>query len=109
MRTTYKNDFPRRQPYKQAPSRPLSARQPETHLLNASSTYLGDFTILNGDPLSRPKPDDLLRCRGGHQANLTSYKQEYPGHRGRNQHVPMNPEPFRGGLEFDHGGSVYSK
>jgi hypothetical protein len=110
LSTTYKNDYPRRQPNRyQPPSRPLSARQPEAPLLNASSTYLEDFTILKGDPLSRPKPEDLLRCRGGHQPKLTSYKQEYPGHRGKNQHVPMNPELFRGGLDFANGGSTYSK
>ena len=103
-------DYPPRKPYRyQAPSRPLSARQPEVPLLSASSTYLDDFKILNGDPLIRPKPEDLLKCRGGHQPDLSSYKQEYPGHRGKNQYVPMNPELFRGGMDFNSGGSTYSK
>ena len=102
--------YPPRTPYKnQPPCRPLSARQPQAPLLNATSTYLDDFNVPNGDALDRPKPDDLLKCRGGPQPDLTSYKQEYPGHRGKNQYVPMNPESFRGGLDFPNGGSTYSK
>lgn len=39
---------------------------------------------------------------------MTSYKEEYPGHKGKNQYVPMNPELFRGGLQFNCS-STYSK
>lgn len=39
---------------------------------------------------------------------LTSYGQEFPGHRGKNQYVPVNPELFRGGLTFN-ASSTYSK
>ena len=109
MVSSYKLHYPPRNPYRQREAtRPASARVPETPLLTGKSTYLDDFTEVAGDPLQRPKPDDLLKCRGGPGAELTSYKEEYPGHRGRNQHVPMNPELFRGGLNFGSN-STYSK
>ena len=39
---------------------------------------------------------------------MTTYLREYPGHKGKNQYVPMNPELFRGGMKFD-ANSSYSK
>ena len=58
--------------------------------------------------MSRPKANDLLKCKGGPAAKLSSYREEYPGHRGKNQYVPMNPELFRGGLDLC-GSTIYSK
>ena len=49
-----------------------------------------------------------MKCKGGPSAELTSYSEEYPGHRGKNQYVPMNPEQSRGGLPFN-ANSTYSK
>ena len=39
---------------------------------------------------------------------LSSYRQDYPGHHGKNQYVPVNPEQARGGLDFK-GASRYSQ
>ena len=91
LNSTYKAHYPPRTPYrhKQA-QRPASAKPPDTPLLSARSTYLDDFIELKGDKLERPKPEDLLKCKKGF-GELTSYKQEFPGHRGKNQYVPMEP------------------
>lgn len=71
--------------------RPTSAKLPETPLLSTSSTYLDNYIGMNGDPLKRPRPEDLMKCERGPSADLTSYKKDFPGHRGKNQYVPMNP------------------
>lgn len=109
--TTYRRHYPPRNPsrYHNASSnRPLSATLIESPLLTFSSTYMDNFHEVNGDGLQRPKPNDLLKCKEGPSQDLTVYKNQYPGHKGKNQYVPMNPEPSRGGLGFN-ASTTYSK
>lgn len=89
--STYKMHYPPRTPYKhRKPVRPASAKLPQTPLLSGRSTYLDEYPGRNGDSLERPKPEDLLKNKGG-VGNLTYYQQQFPGHKGKNQYVPMNP------------------
>jgi hypothetical protein len=92
--TTYGRHYPPRNPYRHhhnGPHRPLTGRTIDNPLLTCSSTYRDHYNELDGDGLERPKPNDLLKCKGGPAQELTSYSNEYPGHRGKNQYVPMNP------------------
>jgi hypothetical protein len=41
---------------------------------------------LKGDPIERPKPEDLLK-NSGPSNNLTSYSSGFPGYRCGNQYV----------------------
>ncbi len=54
--------------------------------LDMNSTYAEGLGGRKGDPLERPKPEDLLKT-GGPCGNLTSYSTQFPGHHGKNQYV----------------------
>ena len=63
--TTYKRDYPPRNPYKQKlVARPMSA-MPQSPMLSLKSTYLENYNQIIGDPLERPKPKDFIECKGG--------------------------------------------
>ncbi len=51
-----------------------------------SSTYTQGFKDRKGDPLDRPHPGDLLKSRGPCQ-QITSYSNQFPGHKMDNQYV----------------------
>lgn len=55
--------------------------------LSLDSSYAKGFSPRKGDDLERPKPEDLLKT-GGPSPQLSSYKADYPGHKGKNQYVP---------------------
>lgn len=38
---------------------------PQTPMLSLKSTYLEHYNEVIGDPLERPKPKDLIECKGG--------------------------------------------
>lgn len=104
LASTYTRHYPPRNPYrnhgKVQPPLDLS-KTIENPLLTFSSTYRDHYPKNDGDPLHRPKPDDLLGIKGGPSLELTSYSSQFPGHKGKNQYVPMNPEHPRGGLAFN--------
>jgi hypothetical protein len=48
--------------------------------LEMNSTYLSGFNGKKGDPVDRPRPEDLLK-NGGPSNHLTSYSSGFPGYK----------------------------
>jgi hypothetical protein len=71
-----------------------------------NSSYLKDYDKPNGDPLSRPKPEDLLK-KGGPDLKLSTYRAEFPGHHGDNQYIKPTDKHTRGKFPL-RGRSTYS-
>ena len=95
--STYQQDFFKKKPVQNKINISGDYDRLKGPNLSTSSVYLKDYPGQEGDEISRPVPEDLLKT-GGPCPKLSSYSSGFPGYRGVNQYVKPTDQYIRGGF-----------